>query len=204
MCTLSALTLPAFDVELLAAVPGTLTYSTLPDAFHDDFLATTVRTRLTHLALPHFVGMPPSGAPRLAVLDNTPGCARSRPVANTVYDGFRPATLFCAVVGALKVLILALAPDVDVAHARAVVRRARKYRRGLELLELSHQMRSRCNRGRLAVFERARSLHTPPAAHAGDRGCQGGRRRRVRVSPYGYPHSPFVLIPARSLLEILA
>ncbi|KAH9008623.1 hypothetical protein EDB85DRAFT_2064770, partial [Lactarius pseudohatsudake] len=119
----------------------TLTCSTLPDAFHDDFLAATVHAHLTHLALPHFVGVPPAGAPRLAVLDRTPGLAAAlapgRPlrsatlrVANTVYDGFRPSTLFCALGRALKVLILVLAPDVDVAHARMVVRRARKYRRG--------------------------------------------------------------------------
>ncbi|KAH9013001.1 hypothetical protein EDB85DRAFT_1999382, partial [Lactarius pseudohatsudake] len=85
--------------------------------------------------------VPPAGAPRLAVLDSTSGLtaalAPGRPlhsatlrVANTVYDGFRPATLFCALGGALKVLVLELAPDVDVAHARAVVRRARKDRRG--------------------------------------------------------------------------
>ncbi|KAH9166172.1 hypothetical protein EDB89DRAFT_2005578 [Lactarius sanguifluus] len=40
MCTLSSLTLLAFDTELLAAAPGTL----------------------THPALPHFVGMPPCSA----------------------------------------------------------------------------------------------------------------------------------------------
>ncbi|KAH9010125.1 hypothetical protein EDB85DRAFT_1902416 [Lactarius pseudohatsudake] len=51
-------------------------------------------------------------------------------IANMVCDGFRPATLFCALGGALKVLVLILAPDIDVTHARAVVRRARKYRRG--------------------------------------------------------------------------
>ncbi|KAH9158886.1 hypothetical protein EDB89DRAFT_1385192 [Lactarius sanguifluus] len=45
------------------------------DAFLDDFLTATVRARLTHLALPHFVGVPPAAAPRLAVLDSTPGLA---------------------------------------------------------------------------------------------------------------------------------
>ncbi|KAH9165333.1 hypothetical protein EDB89DRAFT_2076968 [Lactarius sanguifluus] len=111
------------------------------DAFLDDILTATVRARLTHLALPHFVGVPPAGAPRLAVLDSTPGLAAalapSRPlhsaalrVANTAYDGFRPTTLFCALCGALKVLALVLAPDVDVAYIRAGVRRARKYRCG--------------------------------------------------------------------------
>jgi hypothetical protein len=64
MRALSVLTLPAFDVELLAAAPGTLTRlsllaNTLPHAFLDDLLALPARARLTHLALPHLVGVPP-------------------------------------------------------------------------------------------------------------------------------------------------
>lgn len=48
------------------------------DAFLDDFLATLVRARLTHLALlTHSIGVPPVGAPRLAVPD-TPPASRLR------------------------------------------------------------------------------------------------------------------------------
>ncbi|KAH8977801.1 hypothetical protein EDB92DRAFT_1822021 [Lactarius akahatsu] len=94
-----------------------------------------------HLALPHFAGVPPAGAPRLAVLESTPGLvaalAPGHPlhsatlsVTNTVYDGYRPTTLSCALGGALKALVLVLAPDVDDTHAWAVVRRARKDRCG--------------------------------------------------------------------------
>ncbi|KAH9013361.1 hypothetical protein EDB85DRAFT_2033842 [Lactarius pseudohatsudake] len=83
-------------------------------------------------------------------------------VANMVCDGFRPARLFCALGGALKVLVLVLAPDMDVAHARAVVRRARKYRRGSSFS--SSLAASAVQAGRLAVFERAGSSHTPPVA----------------------------------------
>ncbi|KAH9011140.1 hypothetical protein EDB84DRAFT_1054382 [Lactarius hengduanensis] len=87
MRALSALTLPAFDAELLSAAPGTLTHltllaDTLPYAFFDGFLAAPARARLTHLALPHFVGVPPAAqdvpsaaVPRLAVLDSSPGLA---------------------------------------------------------------------------------------------------------------------------------
>ncbi|KAH8996039.1 hypothetical protein EDB92DRAFT_1844811, partial [Lactarius akahatsu] len=65
MRALSALTLPAFDAELLSTAPGTLTHltllaDTLPYAFFDGFLAAHARARLTHLALPHFVGVPPA------------------------------------------------------------------------------------------------------------------------------------------------
>jgi hypothetical protein len=81
MRALSALTLPAFDPELLAAAPRTLARltllaDTLPYAFFGDFLA---RSRLTHLALPNFVGVPPeahdmpdAAVPRLSVLDGSP------------------------------------------------------------------------------------------------------------------------------------
>jgi hypothetical protein len=80
----SALTLPAFNSELLAAAPGavtslTLLANTLPYAFFDDFLAAPARARLTHLALPHFVGVPPAAhevpsaaPPRPVVLDGSP------------------------------------------------------------------------------------------------------------------------------------
>ncbi len=36
------------------------------------------------------------------------------PIASTLYDGLRPAALFGALGGALTVLVLMLAPDVDV------------------------------------------------------------------------------------------
>ncbi|KAF8259047.1 hypothetical protein EI94DRAFT_1814100, partial [Lactarius quietus] len=116
MRALSALTLPAFDAELLVAAPGSLTRltllaDTLPYSFFDEFLCAPTRARLTHLALPHFVGVPPAAhevpsaaAPRLAVLDGSPGLAAAlapgRPlrrvtlrVASTLYDGLRPAAL---------------------------------------------------------------------------------------------------------------
>ncbi|KAH9164994.1 hypothetical protein EDB89DRAFT_2077388 [Lactarius sanguifluus] len=64
MHALSSLTLTTFDANLLAAALGTLTHLTLladplPYASFDDFLAESARLRLTHLALPHFVGVPP-------------------------------------------------------------------------------------------------------------------------------------------------
>ncbi|KAH9166145.1 hypothetical protein EDB89DRAFT_2076144 [Lactarius sanguifluus] len=89
-----------------------LTCSKLPDAFHDDFLAAT------HSGL------------AAALAPGRPLHSAALRVANTAYDGFRPTTLFCALCGALKVLALVLAPDVDVAYIRAGVRRARKYRCG--------------------------------------------------------------------------
>ncbi|KAH8991755.1 hypothetical protein EDB86DRAFT_1553570 [Lactarius hatsudake] len=287
MYTLSALTLPAFDVELLAAVPGKFTCSTLPDAFHDDFLAATVRARLTHLTLPHLVGVPPAGAPRLAVLDITPSLAAALApgsslhgatlrVTNMVYDGFRPATPLCALCGAPKVLAPVLMPDVDVAHARAVVRRTRKYGCGarasravssdevFKLLQalykqvgsLLSNVQALCTlrlQLKLAI-EVAKAEEGPVASRAvevtsaeicitlGALDTRAGGmnlihvssflfsffgcvlcmyisliqsphslrlniflRRRVRVSPYRcHPHSPFVLIPAQSLLDNLA
>ncbi|KAH9000537.1 hypothetical protein EDB86DRAFT_3135014 [Lactarius hatsudake] len=85
MRALSTLMLPAFDAELLAAAPGTLTHltllaDTLPYTFFDGFLAAPTHAHLTHLALPNFVGMPPAvqdvpsaAMPRLAILDSSPG-----------------------------------------------------------------------------------------------------------------------------------
>ena len=160
MRALSALTLPTFDAELLAAAPGTLTRltllaDTLPYAFFDDFLAAPARARLTHLALPHFVGVPPAAqdvpstaAPRLAVLDSSPGLAAalapSRPlrrvtlrIASTLYDGLRPAALFGALGGALKELVLVLAPDVDVRTRGRLLGALANTGAGLEVLELS-------------------------------------------------------------------
>ena len=51
-------------------------------AFFGDFIAAPARARFTHLALPRFVGVPPAvhevpptAAPRLSVLDGSPGLA---------------------------------------------------------------------------------------------------------------------------------
>ncbi|KAH9012410.1 hypothetical protein EDB83DRAFT_2556922 [Lactarius deliciosus] len=160
MRAVSALTLPAFDAELLAAAPGTLTHltllaDTLPYAFFDGFLAAPARARLTHLALPHFVGVPPASqdvpsaaVPRLAVLDSSPGLAAAlapgRPlrrvtlhIASTLYDGLRPAALFGALGGALKELGLVLAPDVDVRTRGRLLGALGNTGAGLEVLELS-------------------------------------------------------------------
>jgi hypothetical protein len=160
MRALSALTLPAFNSELLAAAPGavtrlTLLADTLPYAFFDDFLAAPARARLTHLALPHFVGVPPAAhevpsaaAPRLAVLDGSPGLAAAlapgRPlrrvtlrIASTLYDGLRPAALFGALGGALKELALVLAPDVDVRTRGRLMGALANTGTGLEVLEMS-------------------------------------------------------------------
>ncbi|KAH9054853.1 hypothetical protein EDB87DRAFT_1688740 [Lactarius vividus] len=160
MRALSALTLPAFDAELLSAAPGTLTHltllaDTLPYAFFDDFLAAPARARLTHLALPHFVGVPPAArdvpsaaAPQLAVLDSSPGLAAAlapgRPlrrvtlrIASTLYDGLRPAALFSALGDSLKELVLVLAPDVDVRTRGRLLGALGNTGAGLEVLELS-------------------------------------------------------------------
>ncbi|KAH9051716.1 hypothetical protein EDB87DRAFT_1733929 [Lactarius vividus] len=143
MRALSALTLPAFDAELLSAAPGTLTHltllaDTLPYMFFDDFLATPARARLTHLALPHF----------LAVLDSSPGLAAAlapgRPlrrvtlrIASTLYDGLRPAALFGTLGDSLKELVLVLTPDVDVRTRGRLLGALGNTGAGLEVLELS-------------------------------------------------------------------
>jgi hypothetical protein len=155
----STLTLPGFDAELLAAAPGTVTCLTrladrLPFAFFSDFLAVPARARLTHLALPHFVGMPPAvhdvpsaAAPRLAVLDRSPSLAAalapSRPlcrvtlrIASTLYDGLRPAALFGALGSALKELVLVLVPDLDVRTHGRLLGTLANTGAGLELQEL--------------------------------------------------------------------
>lgn len=160
MRALSALILPAFDAELLAAVPSTVTRitllaDTLPFAIFDDFLAAPARARLTHLALPNFVGVPPAAddvpsaaAPRLAVLDGSPGLAAAlapgRPlrrvtlrIASTLYDGLRPAALFSALGGELKELVLVLAPGVDVRTRGRLLGALANTGAGLEILELN-------------------------------------------------------------------
>ncbi|KAH9062517.1 hypothetical protein EDB83DRAFT_2315391 [Lactarius deliciosus] len=148
MRALSALTLPAFDAELLAAAPGTLTHltllaDTLPYAFFDGFLVAPARARLTHLALPHFVGVPPAAqdvlsaaVPRLAVLDSSPGLAAALapgPRCTTAF-ALRPSL---ALGGALKELGLVLAPDVDVRTRGRLLGALGNTGAGLEVLELS-------------------------------------------------------------------
>ncbi|KAI0280864.1 hypothetical protein BC826DRAFT_443630 [Russula brevipes] len=127
--------LPAFDADVLtvalpALVRFTLLADTLPYAFFDCFLPT--RPHITHLALPHFVGVPPdagevppAAVPALAALDTGPGLTTALApgpplqrvmlrVASTLYDGLCPAALFGALGGQLKELVLVLAPDFDV------------------------------------------------------------------------------------------
>ncbi|KAH9023361.1 hypothetical protein EDB84DRAFT_473839 [Lactarius hengduanensis] len=100
MCAVSALTLLAFNVELLPAAPLT---DTLPYTLFENFLAVQV------LPLPYFVGVPPAAhvvppnaAPHLAVLDNSHGlaaalgsshllCRLTLRIASTLYDGLPPA-----------------------------------------------------------------------------------------------------------------
>ncbi|KAH9015780.1 hypothetical protein EDB84DRAFT_1567577 [Lactarius hengduanensis] len=142
MRALSALTLPAFDAELLSTAPGTLTHLTLladmlPYAFFDGFLAA-----------PTPQDVPSAAVPRLAVLDSSPGLAAAlapgRPlrrvtlhIASTLYDGLRPAALFGALGGALKELGLVLAPDVDVRTRGRLLGALGNTGAGLEVLELS-------------------------------------------------------------------
>ncbi|KAH8976800.1 hypothetical protein EDB86DRAFT_3094430 [Lactarius hatsudake] len=89
------------DAELLAAAPGTLTHlMQLADTHSStNFLAAPARTRLTHLALPHFVGVPPAA-------HDVPPAAVPHIAGSTLYDGLHPAALFGAVGGSLKELVL--------------------------------------------------------------------------------------------------
>ncbi|KAH8990901.1 hypothetical protein EDB86DRAFT_3080179 [Lactarius hatsudake] len=77
-----------------------LSHLTLLYAFFDHLLVAPARARLTHLTLPHFVGVPSASAPRLAVLDSSPGLVAALapgrpfrrvtlPIASTVYDAPR-------------------------------------------------------------------------------------------------------------------
>ena len=154
---LTALTLPAFDADLLAAAPPslarlTLLADTLPFAFFDQFLA--ARPHITHLALPNFVGVPPGAhevptkaVPSLVALDSSPGLAvalaHGRPlqrvtlrIASTLYDGLRPAALFGTLGSHLKELVLVLAPDVDARTRGRLLGALSNTGGGLEVLEL--------------------------------------------------------------------
>jgi len=111
MRALAPLTLPAFNADLLSAVPLTLTCltllaDTLPFAFVDQFLV--ARPQIVHLALPNFVGVPPgagevpsAAALHLTALYASPGlAAASEPghpvervtlrVGSTLYKWFEP------------------------------------------------------------------------------------------------------------------
>ena len=97
-----------------------------PYASFDGFLS---RARLVRLALPNFVGLPPTAhelppgaAPRLAILHGsldlplafTPGCPLRRVTRGSpacYNDSLRPTALSGS---ALKGLVLVLAPEVDV------------------------------------------------------------------------------------------
>ncbi|KAH9165000.1 hypothetical protein EDB89DRAFT_2233663 [Lactarius sanguifluus] len=199
---LSALTLIAFDAELLATAPGTLSHlalltDTLLYAFFDDFLAALTSTHLSHLALSHFVGVPhaahdvpPAAAPRLAVLGSSHGLAvalaPSRPlrrvtlrIASMLYDRLRPAALFGALGGSLKELVLALGVDV---HARVVIRHAGEYERGAGCTRVVSRGYFRrglapCAVSWIPIAERAGASYAPPAGISADRGWNSGPSR---------------------------
>jgi hypothetical protein len=172
MRALATLRLPAFDADLLAAVPPTLARltleaDTLPFAFFDQFLAE--RPQIVHLALPNFVGVPPgpgevpaTAVPHLARLDASPGLAAvlapgrsvrrvTLRVASTLYDGLRPAALFDALGSQLRELVLVLAPDVDARTRGRLLGALAKTAEGLEVLELRLEGKSDEVRARLFV-----------------------------------------------------
>ena len=109
MSALTALTLPAFDAELLAAVPVTVTRLTLladklPYAFFDDMPASA------HLTdLPNFVGVPPyaffDNSPTRARLTHLPPSAGALPSAHDV-----PST------AAPRLAVLDGSPDPPATH----------------------------------------------------------------------------------------
>ncbi|KAH8981363.1 hypothetical protein EDB86DRAFT_3107194 [Lactarius hatsudake] len=105
---LSALTLPAFDTELLVAAPGAL-------ASH-----TTLSPGLAAVL-----------SPSRPLRPVTP-C-----IANTLYDGLRPTALFGALIDALKGLILVLTPDVGVRAHGPLLGALGNSGAGLETPELS-------------------------------------------------------------------
>ncbi|KAH9160118.1 hypothetical protein EDB89DRAFT_2041179 [Lactarius sanguifluus] len=89
----------------------------------ENFLAVPASARITHLVLPHFVGVPPAvhivppnAAPHLAVLDNSPGLALALGSNHllTLSDGLHPAALFGTFGSTRKELGLILAPNVEI------------------------------------------------------------------------------------------
>ncbi|KAI0260572.1 hypothetical protein BC834DRAFT_536079 [Gloeopeniophorella convolvens] len=157
MRALAALTLPAFDVDLLTAarrglVHLTLLGDTLPFTFFTDVLPS--RPALTLLALPRFVGVPPNpsdvppaAVPFLAMLDASPALALAlapgRPlrritlrVASTLYDGLRPAALADALGNQVQELVLVLAADIDARTRARLLGALAKMSAALEVFEM--------------------------------------------------------------------
>ncbi|KAH9168047.1 hypothetical protein EDB89DRAFT_2074291 [Lactarius sanguifluus] len=108
---LSALMLPAFDTELLAAVLGALaSHATRRHAaLHvlrpsSTTFSPRLPARVSHTSRSPFAGVPSAPAPRLAILDSSPSLAAAlapnRPlgrvtlrISSTLYDGLRPAAV---------------------------------------------------------------------------------------------------------------
>ncbi|KAH9163112.1 hypothetical protein EDB89DRAFT_1397576 [Lactarius sanguifluus] len=292
MRALSAPTLPAFDAELLAAAPATLTHSMLPMRSSTTFspqLCVRV-SRISHC--PISLACHPLGAPRLAVLDSTPASRpRSLPAVRCTALRYVSPTR-CTTAFVLRRCFACLEERLRCSYSCSRPMWTSRTRgrllgalgntgAGLELLELSLQMRSRCKRctsparccrtcrrfphcarrprwrSRLPRRKKARHVsrcggrirrdrhHAASFFLRGRTGNSSGRNepnsctlflfsflffffsdffvcislsfnhhthydlniflRRVRVSPYRcHPHSPFVLIPGRLLLDILA
>ncbi|KAH9031174.1 hypothetical protein EDB84DRAFT_1578814 [Lactarius hengduanensis] len=163
---MASLTLPAFDMELLAAAPLA---DTLPYTLSENFLAVPARARITHLALPHFFGVPPAAhvfspnaAPHLAPSSVPPELR----IARTLYDGLRLAALFGALGSTRKELGLILAPNVDI---RMGAGEHGCGAGGTRAVSGAPQMRSR-------YYRTCRRFDAPPAGYSGDRGSQGRRR----------------------------
>ncbi|KAH9169811.1 hypothetical protein EDB89DRAFT_1982839, partial [Lactarius sanguifluus] len=106
----------------------------------------------------------------------------------------KPAALFSALGGALKVLVLVLVRPMWTSRTRGRLLGALGNTGAeLELLKLSLQMgsRYRCavQAGRLAVLERAGASHTPLVGHAGNQVFQGESRpiasRAVEITSAG-------------------
>ncbi|KAH9021802.1 hypothetical protein EDB85DRAFT_2152186 [Lactarius pseudohatsudake] len=97
--------------------PGTLTHLTL--------LADTLPYAFFTVFSPH----PRQSWPRGALAPGRPLRRVTLHIASTLYDGLRPAALFGALGGALKELVLVLAPDVDVRTLGRLLGRW-KHRRG--------------------------------------------------------------------------
>ncbi|KAH9160114.1 hypothetical protein EDB89DRAFT_1915198 [Lactarius sanguifluus] len=158
----------------------------------DGFLAASARAHLTHLALPHFVGVPPAAqdvpsaaVPRLALLDSSPSLAAAlapgRPLRRHAVR--RPAR-GPALGGSLKELVFVLAPDVDVRTHGRLSGALGNTGTGLEALELSLDRSSDEYQSLQALYKQVGSLlsniqalsNALPAGNAGDRGSQVGGR----------------------------
>ncbi|KAH9062522.1 hypothetical protein EDB83DRAFT_2384230 [Lactarius deliciosus] len=143
MRALSALTLPAFDAELLSAAPGTLSHLTLlsdslPYAFFDDFFSQRQPARVLPTSR-----CPISSACLLQSMTSHPPSLRALRrflrrvtlrIASTPYNGLRTVALFGALGGSLKVLVLVLASDVDVRTRGRLLGALANTSAGLEVL----------------------------------------------------------------------